>query len=91
MRPKLLIIANNNIGTGQSGGDTIFLEFIKHWQDKLDITVFGCEETGELLERYKLSPKFTQTDKIARVEHSRYFHVIQWSAPMSGAPLRSRR
>lgn len=64
MSIKLLIIANNNIGTGQSGGDTIFLEFIKHWQDKLDITVFGCEETGELLERYKLSPKFIQTDKI---------------------------
>jgi glycosyltransferase involved in cell wall biosynthesis len=59
---KLLIIANNNIGTSQSGGDTIFLEFIKNWQNKLDITVFGSEETKELLNRYKLSPKFIESD-----------------------------
>ena len=64
MKLKLLIIANNNIGTSQSGGDTIFLEFIKNWQKKLDITVFGSGETKELLCRYKLSPKFIETDAI---------------------------
>lgn len=64
MTLKLLIIANNNIGTGQSGGDTIFLELIKHWQSKIDITVFGSEETNELLKRYQLTPKFIKTDKI---------------------------
>jgi glycosyltransferase involved in cell wall biosynthesis len=64
VKSKLLIIANNNIGTGQSGGDTIFLEFIKNWQKKLSITVFGSEETSQLLKRYKLSPKFIQTDKV---------------------------
>jgi len=63
MKSKLLIIANNNIGSGQSGGDTIFLEFIKHWQTELDITVFGSEETNSLLKRYSLSPKFIETDK----------------------------
>lgn len=64
MKAKLLIIANNNIGSGQSGGDTIFLEFIKNWQKKLDITVFGSEETKELLNRYNLNPKFIKTDSI---------------------------
>jgi len=39
VKSKLLIIANNNIGTGQSGGDTIFLEFIKNWQKKLDTKI----------------------------------------------------
>lgn len=62
MKPKIIIIANNNIGTGQSGGDTIFLEFIKHWQDKLSVTVFGSEETKYLLDRYHLNPDFIQTD-----------------------------
>lgn len=63
MRKKLLIIANNNIGPGQSGGDTIFLEFIKNWQKYLDITVFGSGETKNLLKRYSLQHvKFIQSD-----------------------------
>jgi glycosyltransferase involved in cell wall biosynthesis len=61
---KLLIIANNNIGPGQSGGDTIFLEFIKNWQKQLDITVFGSQETLNLLHRYHLKTNFILTDKI---------------------------
>jgi len=61
-KQKLLIIANNNFGTSQSGGDTIFLEFIKNWQSKLDITVFGGQETQNLLNRYKLTPSFIKTD-----------------------------
>jgi glycosyltransferase involved in cell wall biosynthesis len=52
---KILFIANNNIGNGQSGGDTIFLELIKHWQDKLNIAVFASQETKNLLTRYQLS------------------------------------
>jgi len=63
VKKKLLVIANNNIGSGQSGGDTIFLEFIKAWQKKLDITVFGSQETRALLKRYQLKPKFILTDK----------------------------
>lgn len=64
MKSKLIIIANNNIGTGQSGGDTIFLEFIKHWQDKFSITVFGSAETKILLDRYQLKPGFIKTDNV---------------------------
>ena len=64
MKAKLLIIANNNIGTSQSGGDTIFLEFIKNWQKKLDITVIGSGESKRLLKRYQIKPKFIQSDTI---------------------------
>lgn len=64
MKQKLLVIANNNIGSGQSGGDTIFLEFIKNWQKQLDITVFGSQETLNLLHRYHLTTKFILTDKV---------------------------
>ncbi len=64
MKSKLLIIANNNIGTSQSGGDTIFLEFIKNWQKQLDITVIGSGESKRLLKRYRLKPKFIQSDSI---------------------------
>ncbi|KKQ31644.1 MAG: Glycosyltransferase [Candidatus Shapirobacteria bacterium GW2011_GWE1_38_10] len=77
MKSKLLIIANNNIGTGQSGGDTIFLEFIKNWQKKLDITVFGAQETKELLNRYHLSPKFIQTDKVNQNCDPTVFNLIR--------------
>jgi glycosyltransferase involved in cell wall biosynthesis len=60
---KLLIIANNNIGQGQSGGDTIFLNFIKYWQKDLNITVLGSQETKDLLKRYQLQKiKFIKTD-----------------------------
>lgn len=64
MKEKLLIIANNNIGTSQSGGDTIFLQFIKNWQKKIDITVIGSAESKRLLRRYQLKPKFIQSDTI---------------------------
>jgi len=64
VKAKLLIIANNNIGTGQSGGDTIFLELIKNWQKIIDITVVGSGESKRLLKRYQLKPKFIQSDSI---------------------------
>ncbi len=60
---KLLIIANNNTGNGQSGGDTIFLNFIKYWQKDFKITVLGSQETKDLLKRYQLQKiKFIKTD-----------------------------
>lgn len=64
MKAKLLIIANNNIGTSQSGGDTIFLELTKNWQKKLDITVVGSAESKRLINRYRLKPKFIQSDTV---------------------------
>ncbi len=77
MKSKLIIIANNNIGTGQSGGDTIFLEFIKHWQDKLDICVFGSAETELLLKRYQLKPKFIKTDVINKNNSPTVLNLIR--------------
>lgn len=76
MNSKLIIIANNNIGNSQSGGDTIFLEFIKHWQNKLDITVFGSEETKHLLKRYQLNPTLIQTDKSNQNSNPTVFNLI---------------
>ncbi len=58
-------MANNNIGQSQSGGDTIFLEFIKNWQKDLDITLFGSAETKFLADRYHLKiNNFILTDNI---------------------------
>ena len=62
---KVVFMANNNIGPSQSGGDTIFLEFIKNWQKKLEITLFGSAETKLLTDRYHLDiKKFIQTDSV---------------------------
>lgn len=51
---KILFIANNNVGSGLSGGDRIFLNFLKYWQDKADITIFASQETLLLLKRYQI-------------------------------------
>ena len=45
-RKKILFIANNCIGTGLSGGDRIFTEFIRAWSDVLDVVLLGSEEAG---------------------------------------------
>ncbi len=41
---KIIFIANNNIGNGFSGGDRIFIELIKNWEGKADISLIGSEE-----------------------------------------------
>lgn len=43
-RASLLFIANNNIGAGLSGGDRIFSRLIRHWRDRMEITLLGSEE-----------------------------------------------
>lgn len=69
---KFLFIANNNIGSGQSGGDTIFLNFAKYWPN---VTLLGGEETKNLLKRFKLKNKFIQTDKTSHL--NLFFHQIK--------------
>lgn len=64
MKPNILFIANNNIGTGLSGGDRIFLELARYWQPLADITVVGSEEVENLLIRYQLKVTFLKTDTI---------------------------
>lgn len=62
---NIIFIANNNIGTGLSGGDTIFLQFLKHWSNKINITVFGSQEAKKLIQRYQINNiKFIKTDNI---------------------------
>jgi len=42
---KIIFVANNNVGDAFSGGDRIFVEFIKNWKEKSEIVLFGSEET----------------------------------------------
>ncbi len=66
MKPiKLLVVANNNIGTGLSGGDRIAVNLIKHWSKKLDINLLGSADAKILFKRFNVLPKiFYQTDKV---------------------------
>jgi len=64
----LLIVANNNLGSGQSGGDTIFINFVKYWYPKLNISILGSAETNKLLRtNLKLNIKynFILTDSVS--------------------------
>jgi len=60
---RTIFIANNNIGAGLSGGDTIFLQFLKHWSKKINITVFGSQETKNLINQNQIKKvTFIKTD-----------------------------
>ena len=61
---KIVFIANNNVGTGFSGGDRIFIEFLKNWKDKADLILFGSEEAVEMTRKRGVDVKFIQTDKV---------------------------
>lgn len=63
-KKSLLIISNNNLGPVQSGGDTIYLNFIKYWSTHLDITLWGSAEARHLLKLNQIKTKFIQTDSI---------------------------
>lgn len=48
----LLIIANNNFGDSLSGGDRIYLNIAKYWQDKFDVTFLASQEAKKLNKQY---------------------------------------
>lgn len=75
MKPKIIFIANNNIGSGLSGGDRIFLELARYWQPKTNLTIIGSAETKKLLKKYQL-PKisFHQTDTPSH--HQIFLHQL---------------
>ncbi|MBU4210212.1 glycosyltransferase family 4 protein [Patescibacteria group bacterium] len=76
---NLLIIANNNLGNGLSGGDTILINFIKHWQKKLKITVLASQETINIFNRHQLSNiKIIKTDtKNTNPNHFSTFNILK--------------
>lgn len=55
MKKNILFISNNNLtANGLSGGDRIFLEFLKNWKTTANIGVLGSEECFEMIKRYKI-------------------------------------
>ena len=61
---KIVFIANNNVGTGFSGGDKIFIEFLRNWKDKVELVLFGSGEAVEMTRKRGVGVKFIQTDKV---------------------------
>lgn len=71
MEKEIVFIANNNVGTGLSGGDRIFIEFIKNWQNKIKITVLASQEAIVLLNRYKIKKiNIIETDKKINISNN---------------------
>lgn len=66
---KIIFIANNNVGRGFSGGDRIFIEFVKNWADKLEIIFFGSEEAIKIAKDRNIQEvKIIETSKRARYD-----------------------
>jgi glycosyltransferase involved in cell wall biosynthesis len=66
---KLFVIANWMQGTGLSGGDRIFIELVKRWQQKLNITLFLSKEGSIICQRQELgniSQKIWASDLMTR-------------------------
>lgn len=60
---KIVFIANNNIGNGFSGGDRIFVEFLKNWNKKAELFLVGSEEAIKIsVDRGIENVKIIQTD-----------------------------
>ena len=51
---QLFVMANWMQGTGLSGGDRIFIELVKRWQLKLNITLFLSKEGSAICRRHDL-------------------------------------
>ena len=64
MSHKIIFIANNNIGYGLSGGDTIFIELLHHWQSNNKITLIACQEAINILPTSITKIKIIKTDSI---------------------------
>ena len=45
---NILFIAHNTVGSGLSGGERIFIEFMKGWSKSANITVMGSEEVKDM-------------------------------------------
>jgi glycosyltransferase involved in cell wall biosynthesis len=59
----MVFLANNNIGAGLSGGDRIYTEFLRHWRDKLEMTLIGSEEAFSMAATRGVSGfRFIQSD-----------------------------
>ena len=52
---RLLVLANWMQGTALSGGDLIFIELVKRWRDKLDITLFLSAEGVAICQNHGLT------------------------------------
>lgn len=76
MKNKIIFIANNNLGNGLSGGDRIFLEFLRHWQYNNQITVFACQETVNLIKEYKIN-KIKLVNTTDKVNKANYFNILE--------------
>ena len=65
--PKLLIICHTNLGSSLSGGDRIFLNFIKYWQKKFDITALASPEATKLIKTNHLHPRIISTTSLPTI------------------------
>jgi glycosyltransferase involved in cell wall biosynthesis len=73
---KIVFIANNNLGNGLSGGDRIFLEFLRNWSNKAQITIFASQETTNLIKLYKIK-NINLINTTKKVNNDDYFTILK--------------
>ena len=74
---SILFISNSNFGFGLSGGDRIFLELLRRWQKKQNVSLMGAVETKNLLQKYRLNNvNFYPTCPVNHKPNPTSFNVI---------------
>ena len=51
---NILLIANNTVGSGMSGGDRIWINFIRYWGERSGIRFMGSKEAVDMLKREQI-------------------------------------
>ena len=80
---RLLILANWMQGSALSGGDKIFIELVKKWRDKLDITLFLSAEGAKICERQGLGGvkyEIGASDKFSQRGYLRDYFYRTWNS-----------
>lgn len=82
MPKTILFTAVNNIGYGLSGGDRIFIEFMRGWNRFLHITLFGSEEAIDIaksrgVSAFKAIPVDKRNRKTGLGIANLFFHITR--------------
>ena len=88
---NIVFFANNNIGSGLSGGDRIFIEFLKNWQSKSKITLFACQETINLCKKYQVKNIniVSNKNKINKENHFKLSSLIKHNLTRSHQSIKT--
>jgi glycosyltransferase involved in cell wall biosynthesis len=89
---KICFVSNYNVGLGLSGGDRIFIEFLKHWNRHARLVLMGCGEALTIASRCGVSEcRFLQTSEVNPNVSYGLFGLLKHTCSRLAAGVRALR